>query len=147
VPVVSIVFGLLLCALGVVSYTGAVEYFGRHPYASVTALIPAFVGAPLVVCGLLALRERWLKHAMHAAAAVGLLGLLGAVARAAPKVPAAVSGGTESLEHPEAFRSQVAMAVLCLAFVALCVNSFVQARRRKAQAGAGASPPGAPGGP
>ena len=42
-PVVTVAFGALLTALGVVSYTGAVAYFGRQPYSSVTALIPAFV--------------------------------------------------------------------------------------------------------
>jgi hypothetical protein len=146
VPVVTIIVGLLLCALGVTSYTGAVEYFGR-PYVSVTALIPAFVGVILVVCGVLALDERRLKHAMHAAAAVGLLGLLGALARAVPKLPAVLSGGTGALEHPEAFRSQVAMGVVCAVFVALCVNSFIQARRRRARAGGVAGPPGAAGGP
>jgi hypothetical protein len=133
VPFVTIVVGLLLCALGVAGYTGAVEYFGRHPYSSVTALIPAFVGAPLAVCGLLTLNERWLKHAMHAAAMLGLLGLIGAGARAAVRVPDVLSGGTAALEHPEAFRSQVAMAAICAVFVGLCVNSFIQARRRRAQ--------------
>jgi hypothetical protein len=143
VPFVTIVVGLLLCALGVASYTGTVEYFGR-PYVSLTALIPAVVGAPLALCGLLALNERWLKHAMHAAAMLGLLGLLGAAARAAPKVPVVLSDGTAALEHPEAFRSQVVMAAVCAVFVGLCVNSFIQARRRRAQTPG--SPPAAAGG-
>jgi hypothetical protein len=145
VPFVTIVVGLLLCALGVAGYTGAVEYFGRHPYSSVTALIPAFVGAPLALCGVLALNQRWLKHAMHAAAMLGLLGLLGAAVRAAPKVPVVLSDGTAALEHPEAFRSQVAMAAVCAVFVGLCVNSFIQARRRK-RAQAATGPPAAAGG-
>ena len=112
-PVVTIVFGALLTALGVVSYTGAVAYFARQPYSSVTALIPAFFGAPLIVCG--------------------LLGLIGALAVAGKNIPAALSAGTDALERPEAFRSQIAMAVLCAVFVALCVNSFIAARRRRAQ--------------
>jgi len=134
VPFASIVFGLLLCALGGVSYTGAVAYFGRTPYSSATALIPAFVGVPLLLCGLLALTERYLKHAMHAAAMLGLLGLLGALGVAAKNIPKALQDGTAALERPEAFRSQVAMAILCAVFVGLCVNSFIAARRRRARA-------------
>ena len=42
------------------------------------ALIPAFVGAPLVLAGLVGMVERFLKHAMHLAAMIGLLGCLGA---------------------------------------------------------------------
>jgi hypothetical protein len=135
VPVVTIVLGALLTALGIVSYTAVVPYFGRQPYSSVTALIPAFFGAPLVVCGLLALNERFLKHAIHAAAMIGLLGLIGALAVAGKHIPTALSAGTDALERPEAFRSQIAMAVVCVVFVALCVNSFIAARRRRAASG------------
>jgi hypothetical protein len=134
VPVITILFGAALTALGVVSYTGAVEYFGSKPYSSVTALIPAFVGVPLILCGLIALNERYLKHAMHAAAAVGLLGLLGALGRAGPSLPVAFREGEAGLQNPSAFHSVVAMAVLCGVFVGLCVNSFIAARRRRARA-------------
>ena len=106
-PAVSIIFGALLVALGVVSYTGAVPYFGEHAYVSPTALIPAAVGTLLVLCGLLALNERFLKHAMHAAAAIGLLGLIGALARIVPNLGVAIRDGPGALPNPSAFRSQV----------------------------------------
>ena len=127
-PVWTLVIGLLLGALGVVSYTGAVPYFGSGQSSSWTPLIPALFGAPLLLLGLLALKERFLKHAMHAAAMVGLLGLLGSLGMVVPKLPAVARG--EALERPEAFHSQVAMAALCGVFVVVCVRSFIAARKR-----------------
>lgn len=126
-PVVSIVFGVLLIALGIWGRFGGDlglwEPLGlaRPENLSNTALIPAFAGAALVVLGLLALKESLLKHAMHGAAMIGLLGLLAAVSRILITGKVQGVGGT----------SLVAMALLCAIFIALCVNSFVQARRRR----------------
>jgi hypothetical protein len=120
VPIVSVVFGVLLTALGLWGWLGA-----EPEHRSVTALIPAFVGAPLVLLGLLALKESLLKHAMHAAAALGLLGFLAVLGRLIVKL---ARGGTV---EDRAGTSMVLMAVLCGAFVALCVNSFIQVRRRR----------------
>ena len=117
-PIVSVVFGSLLTALGCWGWIGA-------EHQSVTARIPAFVGVPLVILGLLALKESLLKHAMHAAAALGLLGFLGALLNVIRKGTVEGRAGT----------STVLMAVLCGVFVALCVNSFIQARRRRRAAG------------
>ena len=112
----TIVFGVLLTLLGVVGYllAGGV---------SVTALIPAFFGLPLVVLGFLARSDSARKHAMHAAAALALLGWAGAVfslmrAPAGPRSPIAVF-------------SQSAMVVLMAIFVALCVRSFIAAKRAR----------------
>jgi hypothetical protein len=82
----------------------------------------------LVLCGLVALNGRLLKHAMHAAAAVGLLGLLGGAVRALPHVLQLLNGTDGS---PAATRQQLWMAGICLVFVLLCVNSFIQTRRRR----------------
>ncbi len=117
-PVVSIVFGGLLIALGV---WGKVS----TGTASFTPLIPAVVGGLLAVLGLVALKESLLKHAMHGAAVVGLLGFLGGIANI---IRVLAKGG--SLEGTPGL-STIAMTVLCAAFVALCVNSFIQARRRR----------------
>ncbi len=119
-PQLTIGLGVLLVLLGV----GA--YFGSGA-ASVTALIPAFFGAPLAALGMIALRPAARKHAMHVAAALALLGFLGA-GRGLAKLPALISGG--SVERPAAVAVQSAMALLCLLFVALCVKSFIEARRR-----------------
>jgi hypothetical protein len=119
-PVVSIVFGGLLVALGAWGYVGT-------EMKSVTALIPAVVGGLLAVLGVVALKESLLKHAMHAAAVVGLLGFLAAASRFVPKV---IREGFDPSDV--AAVSTGGMTLLCLAFVGLCVNSFVQARRRRA---------------
>jgi hypothetical protein len=130
VPVVSVVFGSLLIALGVWSYWGdALGLWGPLGFASperlsATALIPAYVGLTLVVLGLLAFKESLLKHTMHIASMVGLLGLLAAVGRLA------ATGNTKGVGGV----SLMTMTLVCGVFVALCVNSFVQARRRRRSA-------------
>jgi hypothetical protein len=134
VPLVTIFTGLLLTALGVWGYFIADV---SPADKSVTALIPAFVGVPLVVLGILALKESMLKHAMHAAAMLGLLGFLAAAGRLVQKLvttgmPSGVPGISVGL-----------MILLCALFVALCVNSFVAARRRR-RAAAGQTPAAVP---
>jgi hypothetical protein len=123
-PIVTIVTGLLLTALGVGFYVGSL---GTEK-ESITALIPAAVGLPLVVLGWLARQERFLKHAMHAAAALGLIGFLAALGRL---VPGLVRAGVD-VTNP----AQVAvalMALICGVFVGLCVRSFMVARRNRAR--------------
>jgi len=115
----TIGLGFVLIALGIGSYFGT----GR---ASVTALIPAFFGLPLVLLGVAALNDRLRKHAMHAAVVVGLLGFVGA-ARGFSEVPAILRG--DQIERPVAVAVQVAMSLVCLVFVVLCVLSFIKARR------------------
>ena len=115
----TIGIGCVLIALGVGSYFGT----GR---ASVTALIPAFVGLPLALLGVAALNDRLRKHAMHGAAVIGLLGFVGA-SRGFAKLPALLTGG--EVERPVAAYVQIAMALVCLVFVVLCVGSFIKARR------------------
>ena len=129
-PVVTVVFGLLLIALGVWSYWGGALGlweplgFASPERLSATALIPAYVGLTLVVLGLLAFKESLLKHTMHLASMVGLLGLLAAVGRLA------TTGNTKGVGGI----SLMTMTLVCGVFVALCVNSFVQARRRRRSA-------------
>lgn len=126
-PVLSVVFGLLLIAVGIWGYWGGALGlwqplgFDAPERLSGTALIPAYLGAVLVVLGLLAFKESLLKHAMHGAAMIGLLGLLAAVSRIL------ITGKVQGVGGA----SLVAMALLCAIFIALCVNSFVQARRRR----------------
>ena len=66
-PIVTIVVGVALVALGLVGFygTGATHY---------TALIPAGFGAVFFLLGLVALKASLRKHVMHAAAILGLLG-------------------------------------------------------------------------
>jgi hypothetical protein len=118
-PQITVVFGALLCLVGLGFYarTGAV-----------TSLIPAFIGLPMIVAGLLARREALRRHAMHAAALLGTLGLLGSL-RGAIQLPALLGG--EAVARPAAVAAQSITAALCLVFVALCVRSFVNARRQR----------------
>jgi hypothetical protein len=131
VPVVAVVFGVLLIALGVWGRFGGdlglwqPLGLARPEQLSNTALIPAYVGAALVVLGLLALKESLLKHAMHGAALIGLLGLLAAAGRLISALVA--KGKVEGVSGV----SLVLMTLLCAVFVGLCVNSFIQARRRR----------------
>src|SRR5947209_20632878 len=71
----TLIASLLLIVVGVVSYANGTP--GDDGKVSPTALIPAFFGAVLAICGLLAFKDNLRKHAMHAAAVVGLLGALG----------------------------------------------------------------------
>lgn len=114
-------FGLALIALGVIGYiaTDAV---------SITALIPAFFGVVLVILGWIARNERHRKHAMHVAVIIGLLGFLGSV-RGLAGLVALLSGG--DVQRPAAVVSQSIMAILMGIFVALCVRSFIEARRAR----------------
>jgi hypothetical protein len=120
---VSIGLGVVLMLLGVGTYFGTGQ-------TSITALIPAFVGIVFVVLGLVARKVALRKHAMHLSAALALIGGLGAGAMAVRTL----SRG--EIPRPVATASQAAMAVLCLVFVALCLRSFIAARRRRAAAGA-----------
>ena len=90
--------------------------------ASITALIPAFFGIPLALCGVVvALNEGLRKHAMHAAAVIGLLGFILPLGR---MIPAMIR---RTFELNTATQGMIAMSVLSLVFVALCVKSFIDA--------------------
>lgn len=112
-PKLAIAIGSLLVIQGIGFYVGTDS-------KSVTALIPAFVGLPILLMGILALKESARMHAMHVAAALGVLGILAAVVRIA----------TAGLTLSAAGVSQAIMALLAGGFVLLCVKSFIDARRR-----------------
>ncbi len=118
---ITIVLGLVLIALGLGGYFGT----GRE---SVTALIPALFGLPLLLLGLVARNERRRKTALHIAVGIGLLGFAGTV-RALMKLPVLLTGG--ELERPTAVGVQAAMAIVCIVFVLLCIWSFIKARRAR----------------
>ncbi|MPZ16367.1 MAG: hypothetical protein GEV06_00415 [Luteitalea sp.] len=115
------IVGVLLVLLGVLGYSATQG-------ASVTALIPAAFGIVLWVLAVVARNERWRRHAMHAAVLVGLVGFLATV-RAVGRLPALLQG--ETIARPSAVIAQSIMAVLTGVFVALCVKSFVDTRRRR----------------
>ena len=121
--IITIVYGSLLVLLGLAGYFGSDQ-------TSLTALIPLLFGIPLEGLGLVAYaKPAARKHAMHAAAVIALLGLLG-TAKALLKLPALIQGAP--MERPAAVAAQCIMAVLSLIFLALCVRSFMAARKARA---------------
>ena len=128
-PALTLILGLVLIGLGAGSYFG-VEADSR----SVTALIPAFFGAPIALLGAVALAMAGArKHAMHAAAVIALLGLIGAGMQGLPKLGTLISD-YDSLERPLATLMQNLMALVCLVLVVGAVLSFVKVRKQKAAA-------------
>jgi len=116
-PAVTRTVGFLLVLLGVASYFGT----GR---TSLTALIPALVGALFLLLALIGRQPAARKHVMHAAVAIALLAVLGGI----PRIITAVNGG--DLQRP-AVLAQIAMALILAVYVALGVRSFIEARRAR----------------
>jgi hypothetical protein len=116
-PSVTRLIGFLLIVLGVVGYVGTGA-------ASLTALIPAIVGAVFLLLALVARNPNARKHAMHVGVALALVLLIGV----APRVAMAVGAG--EIGRP-AVLAQIAMVVILLVYVLLGVKSFVVARRAR----------------
>ena len=141
----TIVFGLILIVLGLGAYFTStptapapadgetVEAGAEAPPAkrSITAMIPAFLGAPLLLCGFLALDEKKLKHAMHGAAVIGLLGALAGLGRG---LMVLAKGGDYNVR---AVVVTLLMGAICALFVFMCVRSFIAAKKRRLAAEAG----------
>lgn len=120
---IAIFFGIALILVGVVGYVAG-------NYVSVTALIPAFIGIIIGLMGLIGQSKESLRmHVMHVAVLVGLLGLIGTCVRWIPALMNYFSSGM--VKNSAAFISQTLTALLCLAFVILCVKSFIDARRNR----------------
>lgn len=124
---VTLVFALLLVALGLVSYLGTGSI---HP----TALIPTWFGLALGIGGFLAISpsEKRRKLFMHINVTIGLVGFIGAVAAALQGYGSARAQGIEP-DHI-ALAAKLTMAGLMLIYVNLCVRSFMAARRARLQA-------------
>lgn len=119
----SIILGIILIALGLISYLGISS-------ESITALIPTFLGIPILVLGYLALNEKYLKHAMHGALVLVILGFGGTVGGL---IKFFRMLGGEVFERPSAIIVQAIMAVLCLVFLIFAIKSFIDARRGKSE--------------
>jgi len=127
-PTLSVMFGVVLTALGLVAYFNpeplGVGKDGKpaepgHP----SSLAPAGIGALLVLAGVASMAAPGVrKHAMHVAAVAGLLGVVGGL------VPAILRGGRF---EEVAVKVGLGMAILSAVFLALCVSSFVRVRRAR----------------
>ena len=124
---IAIGIGTALIVLALVGYVFAAgpALSDGSTYRSWTALIPAFAGVPIALCGLVALNPAHRKRAMHVAVIFGLLGFIAPLGRL---IPALARG---DVPRPLVLVSQAGMSLLCLAFVILCVRSFINARRER----------------
>lgn len=117
-PNYAIWIGRLLVAVGIIGF-GFGWYMGNQ---SVTALIPAFFGIVLMLLGYLSrAKESLRKHLMHVAILVALIGFVLPAGRLISRAGEFVISA--------ATLSQIAMSLLCLAFVVLGVRSFIAARQ------------------
>jgi nitrate/nitrite transporter NarK len=122
----SMFFGVLLIVLGLVGYYRPVTFGDVGPEGtSPTALIPAAIGAVLLLCGLVARAKPDLrKHVMHLAAAAGLIGAIGGFMPIMRNKMDTSKSGTVA---------GILMVTICVVFVAACIRSFVLARIARAE--------------
>jgi uncharacterized membrane protein len=115
---ITIAIGLALVALGLGFYFGT----GR---ASMTALIPAFVGLPVFILGCVACcgGEGARKHAAHFAVMITLIGALGGL------VMGLLRMGKEGKETVVA--ATLSMAGICIVHVIFSIRSFIAARKAR----------------
>jgi hypothetical protein len=117
----TLAIGGILTALGIVAYvvTGA---------ASVTALIPTFVGLLLLVCAALARRPALRRHSIHAALVIAVLGAVGSLMNVV-KIGDVFTG---TAQRPSAIVVSTIMFVLLVFYIIMGVRSFIAARRSPA---------------
>jgi uncharacterized membrane protein len=115
-PKISVISGLLLSVLGIYGYFGMDK-------VSVTALIPSFIGVPIIILGILSFNEKKIKHSMHAASVLMLLGLIGSLFRLVHKVLLGIIDESSVL--------LILMSMICIIFLILAINSFIEARKAR----------------
>ena len=115
-PKTSVVIGIILSVLGLYGYFGM-------GMVSITALIPLFIGIPIIILGLLAFDEQKLRNTMHAASVLVLLGLIGSLYRLAHNIILGNMGSSSMI--------LVLMSLICIIFLVLAINSFIEARKAR----------------
>jgi len=118
----TFICSLILIALGFVGYF-AWEAIGASKQ-SVTALIPAFFGIPMLLGGIIALKKNMLG--MHIAVTFSLLGGLAGLGRL---IPSLIKGSLDwSTAAPKLV---VVMTVVSIFFTVMAVRSFIAAKRAR----------------
>lgn len=103
---------------------GAMTYFMADVESrSLTALIPAVVGALLLICSFIASNANLRKHALHGAMVVALLGALAPLGRI---IPVAMKG---EFTWGLPVVSQLILMVACVIVLVVGIRSFMAARR------------------
>ena len=115
----SIYCGGLLIIIAIAGYLYGISV----GHASLTALIPAAFGLALIILGMIGkARENLRKHVMHVAILIALVGCV---------IPAVRVLRMSEFALNAALVAQLAMSLVCLAFVVLSVRSFINARRKE----------------
>jgi len=121
----ALLFGGLLVALGSVSYLNP-EMLGTFENKSPTALIPAAIGAVIILAGILSILKPTLrKHAMHLAVLAGVFGVVGGF------MPMN-RGGFDFAKA--SVKAGILTTAISAVFVFLCVRSFIAARKARESA-------------
>ena len=116
------IFGVLYGAVLVI--VGVFGYF-KAGGESVTALIPAFLGSPVVFLSMLSLNPKYLKLSMHINVVIALLGFLGTL----KDTVIFISG--QEIENELAAYSKAITCIVSLLFIVFSVKSFIKARKAK----------------
>lgn len=117
-PRTTIGLGIVLVVVGVIAYIAT-------GFASWTALIPAILGAVILICGLIGLKNQ--KLGVHIALVVAILGIFG-TGMNVMQIGALIAG---EAERPAAVVTSIITFVLLIAYVITGVRSFIAARRWK----------------
>ena len=118
-PLIAMLEGLFLILIGVIFY------LFPEDKQSVTALIPAIIGAGLLVPGYLAYSNPSMKmHAMHATAIFALIGTIGG----AMGLPDTVAGNFD-----RATIARLILLIICGEYMFFSIMSFRQARIKREQ--------------
>lgn len=119
----TLIIGGILAAVGVIAYvaTGA---------ASITALIPTFVGVLLLAAAAVARRPALERPGMYAALVIAVLGAAGSLMNVA-KLGDLFSG---TAERPSAIIVSTIMFVLLVYYIVVGVRQIVATRRNSVRA-------------
>lgn len=121
---ITIAFGAALVLLGIAGFvaTGSTHY---------TALIPTWIGLLLAVLGFVADAGDSKRRAlfMHIAVTLGLLSAIATFKGGIIDYVLMQQG--HYYRYPAAIEAKAVMCLLMLVFVALCVRSFIAARRAR----------------
>ncbi len=113
---------LLLIGLGAFGYFGY-EVLGAAKQ-SITALIPAFIGIPMLIGGLVA--NKSVKVGIHIAVLFSFLGALAGLGRL---IPGSIKG---SIDWSKPSSIMIAtMTVICLFYTIMAIRSFIAARKAR----------------
>ncbi|MEX0763293.1 MAG: hypothetical protein WD208_06045 [Dehalococcoidia bacterium] len=119
----TLIYGTLMILIGLVAYLVS-------DGASITALIPAFIGVLILVLGLAAQNNVLLRYALPAAAAIAALALLGSLTGFLDLF--ALLGG-EEVERETAVVSQSIVVLLSAVYLGIAIRSLVKGQRVKTE--------------